>query len=306
MFSSRLAENDRIISSSFFGDYFMSPSSPQFAKEIARLMRDPESMRSEWERPRNSGRHGHYDSRQPRIPAGHPHGGRWTDADGGGPASDESDAEHRQLVQFSPNRLPVRPGHPIVALLSLFAALSARNTPEQRAIFEFNAKEFLRDPHGELDRANVNVLNRDEVENVCRKLEDVQRRTDRAADAVKMNIKRTGLALSGSQLGTAVHAHLKTQIDALGDPNYRAEVSYWKEDEARYGRDEARYGRKDSIRIDVLENAGRRLVCVYDIKTGQSRRSGLSQRRMTEIAQNVLKAYPHVQRIVITEVRPSR
>jgi hypothetical protein len=82
------------------------------------------------------------------------------------------------------------------------------------------------------------------------------------------------------------------------DPNYRAEVSYWKMEE-----DDV-YGRKDSIRIDVLENAGRRLVCVYDIKTGQSRSSGLSLGRMLEIAKNVLGAYPDVERIIITEVRP--
>jgi hypothetical protein len=106
--------------------------------------------------------------------------------------------------------------------------------------------------------------------------------------------------MSNSQIGSAVHVHVKRQIDALGNPNYRAEVSYWKDDE------DERYGRKDSIRIDVLENAGGGLVCVYDIKTGQSRRSGLSERRMMEIAQKVLKAYPYAQRIVITEVRPTR
>jgi hypothetical protein len=66
------------------------------------------------------------------------------------------------------------------------------------------------------------------------------------------------------------------------------------------------YGKKDSIRIDVLENAGRSVVCVYDIKTGQGPRSGLTFNRMQEIAKNVLTAYPHVQRVIITEVRPRR
>ena len=66
------------------------------------------------------------------------------------------------------------------------------------------------------------------------------------------------------------------------------------------------YGQMDSIRIDVLENAGRGVVCVYDIKTGQSRHSGLTFNRMQEIAKNVLSAYPHVQRVIITEVRPRR
>jgi len=105
--------------------------------------------------------------------------------------------------------------------------------------------------------------------------------------------------MSRSQSGTAIHMHLKRQIDSLMDPNYRAEVSFWKDDEDRYGR-------RDGIRVDVIENAGRRLACVYDIKTGQSRGSGLSPRRMAEIAEHVLRVYPHVQRIIVTEVRPTR
>jgi hypothetical protein len=324
----------------------MSPS-PRFANEIARLMRDPDALRPEWERMQRE--HG-YDPQQPRVPAGNAKGGQWTSKVGGGaqtvnspeeidkeiarlmrdpealrhewagmhgfgPGHPEPSArtdtgrtdamiarggtEQLQLAQFSPT-LPIRPGHPIVMVLSLFAALSARNTPDRRAIFEFNAREFLRDPTSERAQPNVSVLNREEVENVCRKLEDVQRRTDRIADAVTMENRRTGLPMSRSQIGSAVHVRLKGEIDSLGNPNYRAEVSYWKNDE------DPRYGRKDSIRIDVLENVGNGLVCVYDVKTGLSRRSGLSPRRMQEIAEHVLKAYPHVQRIVITEVRPSR
>jgi hypothetical protein len=307
--------------------------SPQLANEIARVMRDPDALRH---MPR-TGRRSHYDPNQPRVPAGHSDGGQWT-AGGGGvqpPSSSEeidkeiarimrdpdalrhtrgmdaasdlrdansdlSDRERPQLAQFSPNRLPSRPGL-IGALLGLFAALSARNSPTQRATFDFNAREFLRDPLGELDRANVRQLNQSEVGNVCKKLADVQARTDRIASAVRANAPY----LSASQFGTAVHAHLAQEINeprrpdgSPKDPNYRAEVSYWKmrEDDA--------YGRKDSIRIDVLEHAGRRLVCVYDIKTGKSRRSGLSLERMLEIAKNVLGAYGDVERIIITEVRP--
>jgi hypothetical protein len=311
----------------------------EVANEIARLMRDPDALRHERERLPGFGRRGHYDPNQPRVSAGHPDGGQWTRAGGGagvhsvrsseeiakaiarlmrdpdalrhtdatGTASDLGstpldlrDGERPQLAQFSPNLPPVRPGHPIVMLLTLFAALSARNTPDRRAIFEFNAREFLRDPTSERAQPNVHVLNREEVENVCRKLEDVQRRTDRISDAVEMENRRTGLPMSRSQIGSAVHVRLKKEIDSLGNPNYRAEVSYWKAQE------DQRYGKKDSIRIDVLENVGDGLVCVYDVKTGLGRRSGLEPGRMKEIAEHVLKAYPHVRRIVITEVRPSR
>ena len=70
---------------------------------------------------------------------------------------------------------------------------------------------------------------------------------------------------------------LKRQIDALVDPNFRAEVSVLKIiDEA--------YGTKDSVRVDVLENLGNGAVCIYDIKTGKS---GLNAGRALEIARKV-------------------
>jgi len=64
----------------------MSPSSksssspefsPEVAAEIARLMRDPDSMRAEAEQMRRSGGGGHYDPNQPRVPAGDSRGGQF-------------------------------------------------------------------------------------------------------------------------------------------------------------------------------------------------------------------------------------
>ena len=55
--------------------------------------------------------------------------------------------------------------------------------------------------------------------------------------------------------------------------------------------------------IDVLEKVDDDTVCVYDIKTG---RRGLSLLRTTEIATNVFGAFPGTQRIIVSEVRPSR
>jgi hypothetical protein len=64
----------------------MSPSSktssspdvsPEVAAEIARLMRDPDSMRAEAEQMRRSGGVGHYDPNQPRVPAGDSKGGQF-------------------------------------------------------------------------------------------------------------------------------------------------------------------------------------------------------------------------------------
>jgi hypothetical protein len=51
--------------------------SPEVAAEIARLMRDPNSMRAEAEHMRRSGGGGHYDPNQPRVPAGDSRGGQF-------------------------------------------------------------------------------------------------------------------------------------------------------------------------------------------------------------------------------------
>jgi hypothetical protein len=278
-------------------------------------MRDPDALDHERGSMQPSGRRAYYDPNQPRVPAGSSDGGQWTDA-GERTAYIRNDSGRPQLAQFPlpntppiqtptrPSPPPVRPNLPgLLGVLSLFGALSARNAPGNRAILEFNAREFLRDPYAALDPTNVKQLTRQEVENVCKKLDDVQDRTNRIASTVQANSP----SLNAQQYGTAVHTHLAYEINeprrpdnSPKDPNYRAEVSYWKM------REDHVYGRKDSIRIDVFENAGRNVVCVYDIKTGQSRRSGLGFGRMLEIAKHVLGAYPNVERVIITEVRPHR
>jgi len=54
----------------------MRPS-PKIANEIARLMRDPDALRSERESMQRPGGRGHYDPDQPRVPAGDPKGGQF-------------------------------------------------------------------------------------------------------------------------------------------------------------------------------------------------------------------------------------
>jgi hypothetical protein len=103
--------------------------------------------------------------------------------------------------------------------------------------------------------------------------------------------------LTAAQYGTLVHSDIKLQVDALGDPTFRAEVPHLKGVE-----EEQTYGTKGSVRVDVLERRDEATVCVYDIKTG---RSGLSVARFGEIASTVLSAYGPVQRIIITEARPT-
>lgn len=123
-------------------------------------------------------------------------------------------------------------------------------------------------------------------------------RTDAAVDAVGPRSDYR----SAAEFGTAVHSNLKSQVENLGDPSFRAERSYLK---SYYEgpRDEAPYGSPNSLRIDVYEQRNNETVCVYDIKTGKA---GLSPERAAEIAGTVYKRFFGVRRIIVTEVRPRR
>ena len=227
-----------------------------------------------------------YDPNQPRVPAGNPDGGQWTSG-GGENGSSES---YEDLVQpvFAPAIPPAIAA--IEAALALFAGLSALNSKNSRAIFEFNARGYDRDDDLS-DFASSKLLSRDQVDNECPRLNEVQQRTDFAA----ASINRADY-LRASEYGTAVHKNLADQIRALKDPNLIAEISLLKQTEVRYGT-------KDSIRIDVFERVGNGTVCVYDIKTGNE---GMTLARFHEIAVRVLAVYKDTTRIVISEVRPGQ
>jgi ATP-dependent exoDNAse (exonuclease V) beta subunit len=223
----------------------------------------------------------HYNPNQPRVPAGQHEGGEWT-SEGDGEQSTS------QPAFFDRSREASRKA--IEAVLAFFAWLSARNSDDQQAIISFNAREF------KLDK--VELLTRDEVNKACERLGQVQELTDRAtAAAVALGF------MSPSQRGTEIHFRVKQDVDALHDPNFRAEVSYLKTRSETSDPPEASYGDKGSIRVDVLENKGDGTVCVYDLKTDRSR---LSLARMAEITAAVFKSFDYVDRIIVTEVRPSR
>lgn len=264
--------------------------------EIARLMRDPNALHDEMQHLRRGG--GHYDPNQPRVPRGNHDGGQWTRDPLGGTSHVEIQPE---FVRDVPGRPPIPRVGFLPALLALFAELLSRQSPQERELveFEFNAREFLRDPAGTLESAKrrAKVLNRDEVRNECR-LDDVQRRTDVAASAVALEEQVTGKWLTPTQRGTAIHTTVAREINSMKLKEYRAEVSFIKM------RDDGVYGEKGSIRVDILEYLGKNLVCVYDLKTGSSKKNILTLERMHEIVQKVLDAYPLAQRIIITEVRP--
>jgi hypothetical protein len=90
-------------------------SSPKFANEIERLMRDPDSMRTEAEQMRRSGGSGHYDPTQPRVPAGDPRGGQFASkGHRGGDAGRDAVAtrgafDAAQLAQLGPGAAHAQP-----------------------------------------------------------------------------------------------------------------------------------------------------------------------------------------------------
>jgi hypothetical protein len=245
-----------------------------------------------------------YNPNQPRVPKGHADAGQWTD---GGHSQNP-----RMQTAFAPSpffQLGGRllgglvgrgPQKGIEAGLALFAALSADNDRDKRAIITFKAREYHRDETSYFDLEGVRLLNRNEVKNICQKLDDVQKRTDEAV--ARVNALR--LNLRPADYGTKVHHELKLDINTpTKNPDFAAEISFLKTvDETGKQPEEPKYGTAGSIRIDVFEKARDDTVCVYDIKTG---RSGLSRRRMAATARTVLKKHGAVRRIIVTEIRPT-
>jgi hypothetical protein len=250
-----------------------------------------------------------YRDDQPRVPAGNPDGGQWTDGGGTGAARQPTG------MTIEPARLRTNPRNPTTlprapipilpgitapafqpaAALSLYNRLSSQNTDDATAILRFNSRLFEPDPSGDKSKLEVSRLTRDETDQLCPRHAEVRSITDQAARLIDR-----GAYESPATYGTAVHKWIRDEINGLGptprDPDFLAERSVIKSAEARYGAAE-------SIRIDVLENPGTGTVCVYDVKTGAS---GLSFARMREIADNVIELFPGTNRLVVTEVRSPR
>ena len=187
----------------------------------------------------------------------------------------------------------------IEAALLMFAWLSARNSRDKQTVIAFKANEYPVEGKV-LNVEGVRRLDRDETNDICKKLEKVQELTDKAA----LEVRKRPTYRTAAEYGTAVHSELKEQIEKLGNPDFRAEKSYLKtKEEVSDQKEGERYGLKNSIRVDVFENTKKGTVCVYDIKTG---RRGLSIPRMLEIAGTVFKYFKDTQRIIVTEVRPTR
>jgi hypothetical protein len=241
-------------------------------------------------------RHPHHDNaEQPRVPKGHPHGGRWTDGNHGQATileeGDRADGGYGKetLVQqafLGPAPFLVPPAvQALRSALALFAALSTRNSPEKRAIITFRAREYRRTGPEMWEVEEVRQLNREEAEDICKRLGQVQKLTDLGALEVGKNP-----FLEPAAYGTKVHKFVETKINELGEAGFLAEKSELKSAEAaKQAGGQVESGTLGSVRIDAYENRGNGTVCVYDIKTGAN---VLRPWRMRELAGPIREADP--------------
>ena len=138
----------------------------------------------------------HYDPNQPRLPAGQHEGGEWTN-------EGIADPSILQRVQY----IPPGPGVTgLVGVLALFGLLSLRNGRNERAILQFNARQYDRVGTDAFSAANIRLLDRDEVNRVCKRLEEVQMMTDSASLAERpfkntMSPTQYGLEMAGRHPG---------------------------------------------------------------------------------------------------------
>jgi hypothetical protein len=168
---------------------------------------------------------------------------------------------------------------------------------------KFRAKEYPRDKTDKqkIDVRAIRTLDRDEVEKVCRRFEEVQRFTD---EAVSLLDHYEPADMRAPVFGTAAEWLIAERIRRLGEPNFKAEVSYFKivnNREARLG--EARYGEKDTVRLDAQDGMPEtKTVCVYEVRTG---RRVWYLRRMDKLAENVQQNFPWAERLVLVQVKPT-
>lgn len=188
----------------------------------------------------------------------------------------------------------------IQAGAGLFAWWMSSKGPGEEVVLAFNAREY-RYSGTERQRKFVpewiGKRSREEVEEICERLQTVQDMADAASAKVPRNSQT-----SEAVRGTKIHFLVKEEVAKKKDRRFIAESSILKATEETGARID-HYGVKDTIRIDVFEKRSDELVCVYDLKTGKG---GLTLARASEIVSNVFSAYPSTQRILIIEVRPKK
>jgi hypothetical protein len=249
----------------------------------------------------------HYDPNQPSVPRGHGDGGQWThDGRGVETIARHADGQGAEMITRQANLLPVVAAvaagtaaiQRLRAGLALFSALSAVNTANDHAILELRAREYRRAGQRGLRLVAVAVLTQEQLKEVCKSFDDVQDYANRAA----AETPNKEFFRNAGAYGSAVHKRFKDIIDGdrlrrfqSNKPELRTEYS---SAEGFFGK--ARYGEKGSKRTDALE-ADKSTGCIYELKTLDAI---ASWPRMHEYAQHMAKNFPHVNRIIVTQVKP--
>jgi hypothetical protein len=306
----------------------------------------------------------HYKPNQPRVPKGHSTGGQWTDGnhgqatilEEGGPsgrrygqdtilqvpphAEDGNEQDPRVRLAFLRGRFPgpvarttprdiarqqAARERAIQDALARFSALSALNSPDERAVIEFEAHQYERGKGNILEYTNLGILTREEFEKMCKHLDKVQEFTDEAAK------EANGMpGLTPQTYGTEVHKRLEAKINQRGPEGLWAERSAVKSTAAlphgvrKYIKlhGAAPPGYPETVRTDGFEYFGEGTVCVYDAKTGEAKFPQSRMRtlvdaifstdevvppldRMAEIRAKIATWGLPVQRVIMMMVRPT-
>ena len=194
-------------------------------------------------------------------------------------------------LAFAGPLTPILVEKTIEAVLLLGAYLASKDG--RQPFFAFKAEKFEPGDTLQIFPVWTGGVSEDETRRACPKYDIAQKITDEAAGSFNpKDFKRP------SEYGTAVHSAARDKIRKFNDPNLVAEKSILKSSAV-----DTEYGTKGSIRIDILEDAGYNIICVYDIKTGKS---GLTSARIKEIGQTVYRRFGTGHVIIIIEMRPSR
>ena len=147
--------------------------------------------------------------------------------------------------------------------LATFSALSLLNTDYRRAVAVFKVGEYNRDADKLLTFEGVRMLDHDELKEICDRIDDVQKITNKASEETYENQPD----LTPPVHGTAVHTRVKKAVKAFGDPDFTAElrVKYLDDGQGTKGHK----GRKPKLWVvlDIYQLKRDKTACVYDVKT---------------------------------------
>jgi hypothetical protein len=162
--------------------------------------------------------------------------------------------------------------------------------------FRFKAKEFGGSRAQSQTLEFVGSASEEDIERVCPSYGEVRNKTTEFANELRPLYSGRPQAF-----GTAVHTVINQYVKDQNRDGFKSEQSITKSIQ-EYGEPARReYGEAGTLRVDIYEELTNRTVCVYDIKTGKS---GLSWKRIVEIADAVHRLFEHSDRFLIIEVRP--